>query len=382
MAEGISGGAPGGMVRILYAWPTRTTVRLRERMDTEIGRLRTVAEAAGRMGLPRALDAAWGPRRLTVLLYHRIADPEDVAASGYDPAMASATPREFERQMDWTARQFQVVSIDDVRRLVEDGEPLPDRACLVTFDDGYLDNFTKALPVLRRRGLPAVLFLATGFVGSSRRPWWDEVARCMQQVGALAGADLPLIGRRRLETPEERASAHARLVRAMERIPSPEVGAALDRLREVLNVEPATEGPRQFVTWDEVRDMAAGGVAVEAHTRTHPILSMAPREMLDDEILGSANDIERETGRRPIAFAYPKGGTGDYCAASLAAITRAGIPLAFTTEVGPARPAEVRTRPLEIPRISVYRRDRGQVFCLKAMGVERAVRRPARMLRR
>jgi hypothetical protein len=137
----------------------------------------------------RAADLTWGVDRLTVLGYHRVAEADPDAA----PGLISATPEQFAAQMDHVQRWFTPIALMDLLDYVIEGRRLPERPLLITFDDGYRDNFDVALPVLRARGLPAVLFVTTGLVDSAGLPWWDRAWRALERCRRPA-AELPEIG--------------------------------------------------------------------------------------------------------------------------------------------------------------------------------------------
>jgi hypothetical protein len=109
---------------------------------------RALGAAAHRGGLLLAAGALFGGRRLTVLAYHRVADPGHPGLDGYRRNV-SATPEGFAHQMDYAAERFLPVSLEQVEAALDGGPRLPRRPLLVTFDDGYRDNLTTAWPVLR-----------------------------------------------------------------------------------------------------------------------------------------------------------------------------------------------------------------------------------------
>ena len=129
----------------------------------------------------RIVGGWFGRHRLTVLAYHRVVDH---TASGFLGFVqnASASPESFAEQMRVVAAEYNPVSINDVADAVE-GRPLPDRALLVTFDDGYRDNHDLALPTLTEYSIPAVVFLATDHIGSDDPFWWDRVAWMFETKG-------------------------------------------------------------------------------------------------------------------------------------------------------------------------------------------------------
>ncbi len=105
-----------------------------------------------------------------ILCYHRIFEPET------DPHLLSVSPDHFREQLEVVRRIAQPLSLDELSRALERGD-LSRRGVVITFDDGYLDNLENALPILRAAEIPATIYIATGYVGSNREFWWDDLER-------------------------------------------------------------------------------------------------------------------------------------------------------------------------------------------------------------
>ena len=107
---------------------------------------------------------------ILTLNYHRIGDP---SASPFDPELFSATPEDFDEQVRFLKESCDIIVPDELELARRQRRG---RFALITFDDGYIDNFTIALPILRAHGTRATFFLATGLLDRPRVPWWDEIA--------------------------------------------------------------------------------------------------------------------------------------------------------------------------------------------------------------
>ena len=290
-----------------------------------------VLEIARRRPFERAVDLLErvdrsGPGALPVLTYHRVDDfrrDDDL-----DPALISATPQEFERQVAWLAASRTPVSLDTLLAIRRGGMRPPPRAVVVTFDDAYDDFATRAWPVLRRFGVPVALFVPTGYPdvpGASF--WWDRLhvaLRHTQRRDVLETA----AGRLPLATPESRR-------RGLERMRA-WVGATVhdDAMAEVTRVVAALGGAQPApatLGWSALRELAAAGVALAPHSRTHARLDRLAPERVREEIAGSREDLIRETGSCPAAFAFPGGG---YDAVATAVLAEEGFEVAFTTRRG------------------------------------------------
>lgn len=325
------------------------------------------ATALRRSGGLWLLDHLWGNQRLTVLGYHRICDPHSPDFEDY-AANVSATPAMFARQMDFVKQHFNVIDLDTLRKHVTQDHPLPSRPLLITFDDGYIDNYEHAYPVLRERDLPAVFFLVSEWVGSNYRPWWDR-GNALFLHTTQERATLPLIGARDLSTPEARARAREDLFRQLKTLPNTDRAEQVAALADVLAVTlPEKPAPR-FLNWDQARELVANGVACQPHTMTHPILTRIPLADVEQEVRASAERIVAETGVTISAFAYPNGTIHDYNPAIMQTVRELDIPLAFTLTPGPLRVRKLQRHVLEIPRMFLIYKDSFDVFVTKLMGL-------------
>lgn len=309
-------------------------------------------------------DLLWGRDRLTALVYHRIGDPAEPGME-FDPALFSATPEMFERQMRWVSANFNVIGIPDLLAHMDGGPKLPERPLLITFDDGYRDNHELAFPVLRGLNLPAVIFLATGAIGTDHVMWWDELRFLLLRTDRT-GADLPLVGPRSLHDEPSRTAARMELLSALKAVTDDVRVTAMADLRDVLGVGPPRPETPLFMDWDAVAELVAGGVDCQPHTVDHPILTRVDEARARREISESAAEVTRRTGRPSVAFAYPN---GDWSSDVMRALGVSGIRLAFTMRLGPTRARDWQEAPLEIPRVPLDGTDSWDMFRLKACGM-------------
>ena len=312
----------------------------------------SVIEGARRVGALRVVGASWGLRRLTVLCYHRIGDADAPGFDVYSGTM-SATPDAFPAQLDLVADRFNVVAMDRLVAWLKGTTDLPKRPAVITFDDGYADNSTFALPALRERGLPATIFLTTSLIGSGDASWWDRLAYGFHHT-AVTDVEIPTLGSVQWSSDDERDRLVEQMIQAIKTLPESDKLAAIDETLEALGVDPAPgtfDG--LFLTWDQVREMEAAGFTAAAHTMTHPVLTRLDQDDATAEIVGSVDRVAEEVGRPVDAFAYPNGMPGDYDEVAFRALAGAGIGAAFTLSPGPTRATEAAADPLRIRRIYV-----------------------------
>lgn len=288
------------------------------------------ATGLSRAGLSAALVHAAGRARrhpaFPILTYHRVNDLGD-------PFLDDSLPTEvFERHVAHVARYYCVLTVEDLVERMSRGT-LPRNALAITFDDGYRDTLTHAAPILARHGVPATVFLASGFIGTAEVPWYDRLALAFKltrarSVAAPWGEPIDL-GTERL-----RLQGLRQTLRHLKRVPDEAARSVLDDLLSRLGVTDPRCFKNTMLTWDDVHALAGLGFSIGAHTITHPILSRITADRARQEIAGCRSMIAAACGRPPRAFAYPNGGAEDYTPAVVDMVRQAGFGCAVTTRLG------------------------------------------------
>jgi peptidoglycan/xylan/chitin deacetylase (PgdA/CDA1 family) len=257
------------------------------------------------------------------------------------------------------ARSFRVLPLAQALDAIEDGK-IADNAVVLTFDDGYRDNYDHAFPVLRRLGLPATVFLTTGLVGTRGMLWHDRVIRAFQRTTRLVLGpigDPPVV--HDLGTAELRRNARLRVIEELKSLHPVE---REERIRDLLERLGDDDGPppeRLLLSWDEVVEMHRHGISFGSHTVTHAILSRISIDEARAELVESRREIERRLGAPCVALAYPNGRPADYTPEVQALARDAGYRCALTTVFGahPARGATPAGSRFEIRRMGVREPD-------------------------
>lgn len=289
----------------------------------------------GRDGQPRFPFIALSRQRsLQILIYHRVNDDVDAIFPGVPNAV-------FERQMEYLASTHHVLALADAAdRLAADD--LPENAIVVTFDDGYRDNFTNAFPVLKKLSLPATVFLAVDAIGTDRLLWHDRVFNALREARVPQLTEFPEQQCYPLGSAAERAAALAQVLRFMFSLGEADRECWIERLVSKLQVSNRRDQAGVMLSWDEVLAMSQGGISFGSHTVTHPIMTTLPVGRMAEEIAASKKVLEEKLGKTVTTFAYPKGGVGDFNAKTRQLLVDAGYRCAVTTVFGVNRAGQDR----------------------------------------
>lgn len=282
--------------------------------------------------------------RLSILIFHRVLETGD-------PLLPSEPDRaQFEAQMVWVRRWFNVLPLAEAVRHLR-AQTLPARALAITFDDGYSNNYSVAFPVLKRLGLPATFFVASGYLDGGRMfndTVIEALRRCRDEVLDLSDLNL---GKHALRTIDERRAAIERLLPALIHLP------AEDRERKIASIAErcASVLPSDLMmTSDQVAELHRGGMSVGAHTQSHPILPTLDSEAARKEIALGRSRLEKITGAPIELFAYPNGKPGqDYGPAHVQMVRALGFKGAVSTAVGVATAG---SDPYQLPRFTPWDR--------------------------
>lgn len=282
--------------------------------------------------------------RLAVLIYHRVHPTVDPMF----PNEVDATT--FEWQMRLIAEHLVPLDLEEAIRLRDRGE-LPVGAVAVTFDDGYADNAEVALPILQRTRVPATFFVTTGYLNGGRM-WNDTVIETVRRLPTGQFDLTPMgLGVRAIGDAASRRTLSREIIQVIKHRPPRDRQDLTDAIRG-MGGEALPDA--LMMNSEQVRELAAAGMGVGAHTLTHPILKSVSPTVARDEIEGGRRELAAITGRVPALFAYPNGRPGlDYDAAHCDMVRAAGYRAAFSTRRGVIGP---QSDPWQLPRFTPWDR--------------------------
>jgi peptidoglycan/xylan/chitin deacetylase (PgdA/CDA1 family) len=241
----------------------------------------------------------------------------------------------LEQHLDWIGRRFRFVDLDAVGAAARNGLAFDEPVAAVTFDDGYEDIYEHAMPILKRKGIPATAFVVTNLVGRSSWQHHDRLFRLLakgyevwdhprrQLHGILSDLGLPaaeIIGRRgAARTPFTAVSS------LLPKLSRDEVERVMQYVE--WNVGNGFAGMPRSMTWPMLQRLRAEGFTIGSHTRSHASLPMESEASLAEELGGSKRELEEGLGAPIDHFAYPG---GQFTPAVVEALARSGYRYAYT----------------------------------------------------
>jgi peptidoglycan/xylan/chitin deacetylase (PgdA/CDA1 family) len=278
---------------------------------------------------------------LLVLIFHRVLQERDPLLPNEPDA------RQFGALVDLIAGNFNILPLREAADRLRRGA-LPSRAICITFDDGYANNCTVALPILAARRVPATVFVAPGFL-NGKRMFNDTILETIRR--APEAIDLTPEGLTPVDFSQgaTRLQIWEKLVGKLKYLEPVERLRRVEALAERLGVTLPTD---LMMTDDQVRTLHRSGIEIGAHTMTHPILTRVDAETALREMSDSRRRLEEITGAPVRSFAYPNGRPKqDYDHKHVGLAREAGFDLALTTAWGAAT---IDSDMLQIPRVAPW----------------------------
>ena len=316
-----------------------------------LGRLRATYVRLRRRSLYRRTAGPSAP--LIILRYHAVGEADTVGRYVH-PALA-VSPGRFRDHVRILVRRFRVIGPDEIPETIAAGRRERRPAVLITFDDGYIDNYETATPILVEGRARATFYVATRPLQPNSWFWNSELLRVMPRlpVGELALPHGVAITVPQGKT--ERARASRRLTVLLSALHGDAREEVLSELWRRAGLPRGDGLAGTFVTPAHLRSMRAAGMTIGAHTRNHPQLDLLPDQHREPELQGAKEDLEQILGEPVAHLAYPNpGGHGRIRPPVRMAAARTGFHTAVTSVMGTIAPD---TDLLRLPRLGIYAGD-------------------------
>ena len=283
-----------------------------------------------------------------ILMYHRITNKEKDNSDGIQPGMY-VSPRSFRSHLKYLKKNYTVLPLSKLIDRHNNGLTLKGY-CSITFDDGWLDNYSEAYPLLREYKLPATIFLATGYIGTNEMFWPEKLVYYLSQVNFISSTNTgSLLERLKIDLKSDAkysGDVFEKAIIALKKWSPKDRQKLLSHLKNQCKNHPSV---RLLMNWDEVIEMQKSGlIEFGAHTVNHVILDQVKLEEAEREISQSRSVIYEKLGIMPELFAYPN---GNYTSEIKELLKKHGFKAAVITRKGKLG----KNHDLyEIPRIGVH----------------------------
>ena len=269
------------------------------------------------------ISALLGPHKKTprspqllILMYHRILPHNDSRVLAEEPGMM-VTPESFRKHLDLLKQHFEIVSYSQWLESKQKGQKLPDKACVITFDDGWADNYEFAFPLLQEYSVPATVYLVADMVGTNRSFWPERLSKLLINIARMGAQhwNSPLLHwildaktSYRFDNKIPTQEDLSQIISHAKQLSDHEIHSRLDAIEKELKLQTATSKP-DLLDWEQINEMINSGlVEIGSHTCNHVRLNAEiPDHILEHEIIKSKQCIEKHT-RQPVkTFCFPNG---------------------------------------------------------------------------
>lgn len=301
-----------------------------------------IANRSGFLDLYGFIRRRFTGSQAVILLYHRVGPQEDNWSS------VPVAPAAFEHHLRYLSKNFNILPLREIAQILTEQKPLPAKTAAITFDDGYKDNYLYAYPLLKKYGQPATIYLTAGHIEKDELFWWDKVSYLIEHT-SLKALELPQIGPLDFSGRSQKKQAFAHIRETLKTWPETAKQKLIDNLANAAGVViPPGTAKNLFLTWQEAREMQAGGIELGSHGVTHANLTNLDLPQAESEIVVSKKKIEEKLQTPVLSFSYPN---GDFSGALGEIVKKSGYK--YAAIVGGKLVSE-RSNPFELPRVSGY----------------------------
>ena len=282
-----------------------------------------------RRSISRALDRviagvaphrwSWSGSSLIILTYHRVLDREFEVGSRVEPGMYVRS-NTFEKHLEVIRDEFEVVDLTKWLKLRSENKPLPKKACAVTFDDGWGDNYANAFPLLEAYSIPATIFVVASLVGTSNKLWSDQLTQIVQELSpheireyamhSEAFAWLrEIVKKTGVTNSSNQQEKYGRMIANAKSYSDEQIEEFIAEMTAFMPRPGLSDSRSDWLSWAQLEQMTRSGiVSVGSHSMTHRRLTGGlSHDVLLSEIAESRNVIESHVGRPAELFCFPNG---------------------------------------------------------------------------
>lgn len=282
-----------------------------------------------------------------VLLYHRVSEYTN------DPQLLCVSPENFDKQLEFLKNNYTVLTIEEWKTNILQHKKFKSGSIVISFDDGYEDNFLHALPILEKNGTQALFYVCTGNLNTPNEFWWDELENILllsKPVGQELSIDLNGLIKKYGTDIEQRNTLYQELLPVLRKMHPNKRSITLKQLSEQFG-NPAPRASHRSMSFEQLKKMSGSNAAViGAHTHNHPSLAALSMEEQKSEIQHSKQIVEDLLGTKIEHFSYPFGTKMDYTQGTMNLCKEAGFHLVASNY---PYITHAYTDPFQVPRFLV-----------------------------
>lgn len=308
----------------------------------------------------------FGSRRHAIILaYHRVCPHAECVWLLKDMAVQ---PDDFDRQLGYLKRNFDVVPLSQLPDILSNGSRLKVRPVALTFDDGYKDNFQYAFPILKKHNAAATFFIPTGFVEDNHLFWWERLASAIAST-SLKKAEVRIWSdslNLKLDGTHQRATTFKKIAAILKYKKLTLINDFLENLSTLLKVT-YPRFPSYTMTWNQIAELCTSGIVrIGAHSHTHQPLTILEDGELAEELNISRQMFLDKLGITVDCFAYPYGEVSDFNQNIKNYVHKNGYRCALTMRQGFCYPGD---DVFNLNRIGIGGFDTDEIFKTKIYGI-------------
>lgn len=241
---------------------------------------------------------------IVIFVYHRVSPRRD------NSSVANICPKEFEKQIRYLKENFKIYSLEKLINFLSNNstdKETKENIAVITFDDGYKDNYVYAHPILKKYQVPATIFLVTEYIGKNQLFWWDKIEYIIYHTKKRE-INISNFGKYFLTDDKKKLYCVLFLLKKFKKMSENLKNKYIDELQNICHVTiPSGLGKKVILSWDEIGEMKNNKISFGAHTLTHVNLININLEEAKKEISKSKAMIEDRLKGDVISFAYPYG---------------------------------------------------------------------------
>jgi peptidoglycan/xylan/chitin deacetylase (PgdA/CDA1 family) len=292
--------------------------------------LRFIKGVVLKIGFVRSLFYKFLPNGIYVFNYHRIYS-EEIKNTIFDESVISCTKKELEAQIIELKENFDVIHPSELENTLK--KPSKSKVALITFDDGYIDNYVNAYPILKKHAVSAIFFVPTAYINSLEVPWWDKLAFVVR-----AGWDskkIYLKGINHFSSDKTVKQVISTLSRTAKQQKEQQTSKFIDDIASENGIDTdSISHVRLFMNWDELKEVSSNGIVIGSHSVNHDILTTLDQEKCNEEFRESKARLDESTEKETVFFAYPVGDASHFADSMANALKEEGYTHAFNNMRG------------------------------------------------